>query len=314
VGKTEVGILLGKALQTEVLTADSRQVYRGMDIGTDKPTLAEQQGVPHRLIDLVNPDEPFNTGLYRQAALKEIERLYAEGRIPLVVGGTGLYIRVLLRGLWDGPPADWAFRQQLMVDAARHGHRHLHDRLKEVDPVLASTLHFNDHVKIIRGLEVYQILGRPLSSLHQEHVCSEQAFTPLYLGINRERDTLYRRVERRVDIQLEKGLVQETQALLAQGYGRERSSMKGLGYKEIAGYLDGEYSYAEAITLFKRNTRHFVKRQLTWFRRESGLTWLMIEEGESAAQVADRILEQVAAHRQTEWGPGANRAVPHAAG
>lgn len=293
VGKSRAGVRIAQALGTEVLTADSRQVYRGMDIGMDKPTPSEQQGVPHRLIDLVEPDQPFNVGLYRRHALAEIDRLYGEGRIPLVVGGTGLYVRALIRGLWAGPPADWPLRERLAQEAGRGGTGHLHRELARVDPDSAGRLHPHDQVKIIRALEVHHLSGRPLSDAHREHAFAEAAFTPLLIGLTRDREALYRRIEERVDAQLAKGLVQETEGLLARGYGRQLGSMKGLGYRQIAGYLAGDYAYEEAVRRLKRDTRHFAKRQMTWFRKEPDITWLSIAESEPVEEVSARILKRV---------------------
>ena len=296
VGKSQVAVHLAKALQTEVLTADSRQVYRGMDIGTEKPSLEERGGIPHRLIDLVEPDQPFNVGMYRRAALEEIERLYRSRRLPLVVGGTGLYVRALIRGLWDGPSADRQLRDRLTDEAKRKGSAYLHQELARVDPDLAARLHPHDAVKIIRGLEVYRVLGRPLSEVHAQHGFQDGGFSPLVVGLTRERPALYRRVEERVEEELTKGLVRETRALLDRGYGRHLPSMKGLGYRQIAGYLAGEYDYTEAVRLLKRDTRHFAKRQLTWFRQEAGLIWLTIRDGETAEQVVERMLLVIREH------------------
>src|SRR6185295_16583570 len=293
VGKSQVGIHLAQAWGTEVLTADSRQVYRGMDIGMDKPTLEERQGVPHRLIDLVPPDQPFNVGEYRRQALMEIERLHREGRIPLIVGGTGLYVRALLRGLWEGPPADWDFRRTLEREASAHGPDILHRRLVEVDPESAERLHERDLVKIIRALEVHHLLGRPLSEAHRRHAFAERLFTPLVIGLIRDRPALCRRVDERVEAQLDKGLVEETRRLLGRGYGRHLGSTKGLGYHQIAGYLAGEYGFDEAVRRLKRDTRHFAKRQMTWFRKEPGIQWICVQEGEQPATVAAQISQRL---------------------
>lgn len=293
VGKSGIAILVAKALGTEVLTADSRQVYRGMDIGTDKPTVAERQGVPHRLIDLVDPDQPFNTGEFRRQAVAEIARLHGEGKVPLLVGGTGLYVRTVLRGLWEGPAADWEFRRRLEREAAAEEADWLHRRLTEVDPESARRLHPNDRVKIVRALEVHHLLGRPLSGEHARHAFSEQPFAPLLIGLTRERTALYRRVDDRVELEIAKGLVEETRRLMDRGYGRHLGSMKGLGYKQMAGYLAGDYDYEEAVRRLKRDTRRFAKRQLTWFRREPDMQWLTIGDSESAAQAADRIVAEV---------------------
>ena len=292
-GKSQIAILVAKALGTEVLTADSRQVYRGMDIGTDKPTAAERQGVPHRLIDLVDPDQPFNTGEFRRQAVTEIARLHHEGRVPLLVGGTGLYVRTVLRGLWEGPPADWEFRQSLEREAGVKGADWLYRRLVQVDPESARRLHPNDRVKIVRALEVHHLLGRPLSEEHKRHAFADTPFVPLLIGLTRERTALYRRVDDRVELELAKGLVEETKQLMDRGYGRQLGSMKGLGYKQMAGYLAGDYDYDEAVRRLKRDTRRFAKRQMTWFRKEPGMQWRSVEDTESPAQVAERIVGEV---------------------
>ncbi len=293
VGKSRLAVRLAKRLQTEVLAADSRQVYRGMDIGTDKPTPEERDGVPHRLIDLVDPDETFNAGMYRQAALPEIERLHGEGRLPLVVGGTGLYVRTLLRGLCEGPKADPTFRAQLEEEARQRGPEALHRELTRVDPESAARLHPHDQVKVVRALEVYHLLGRPLSAIHQSHGFGERPFTPLLIGLTREREALYRRIEERVDTQLARGLVDEVRGLLAKGYDRRLSSLKGLGYRQIAAYLDGDCGYAEAVRLLKRDTRRFAKRQLTWFRKEPGILWLSLAEDESEERIVDTMMTMI---------------------
>ena len=293
VGKSRIAVEVAKAFETEVLTADSRQVYRGMDVGTDKPTAEERQAVPHRLIDLVDPDESFNTGLYRRQAIDEIERLYRDCRLPLVVGGTGLYVRTLLKGLCDAPPADPIVREALRQEAEEQGYDRLYAKLVDVDPVAAARLHPRDESKVIRALEVYQLSGRRMSEFQQEHGFAERPFAALMIGLNRDRDELYRRIEGRIDWQLAHGLIEETKQLLAQGYQRDSAAMKGLGYRQVAEHLAGEYDVAEMVRRFKRDTRHFSKRQMTWFRKEQGIQWLMIEESESVQHTATRVIEQV---------------------
>jgi len=305
VGKSRIAILVAEALGTEVLTADSRQVYRGMDIGTDKPSPTERRGVPHRLVDLVDPDQPFNTGEFRRLAIAEIERLHRLGKIPLLVGGTGLYIRTVLRGLWEGPPADWAFRRALEREAEMRGADWLYRRLAEVDPESARRLHPHDRVKIIRALEVHHLVGRPLSDAHRKHAFADTPFSSLLIGLSRPRATLYQRVDARVESELAKGLVEETKRLMEHGYGRHLSAMKGLGYRQIAGYLAGDYDYDEAVRRLKRDTRRFAKRQMTWFRKEPGIQWLLIEDAETPAHVAERILEQVQRFLENLSGPHA---------
>ena len=286
VGKSRVAVEVAKAFETEVLTADSRQVYRGMDVGTDKPIPEERQAVPHRLIDLVNPDEPFNTGLYRRQALNEIERLHRDLRLPLVVGGTGLYVRTLIKGLCDAPPSDPIVRAALRQDAKDQGHDRLYARLVAVDPVAAARLHPRDESKVIRALEVYQLSGRRMSEFQEGHRFAERPFSVLIIGLNRDRSALYRRIEERIDWQLAHGLIEETTQLLAQGYQRDSAAMKGLGYRHVAEHLAGEYDAAEMVRRFKLDTRHFSKRQMTWFRKEPGIQWLTIEESESAQHTA----------------------------
>jgi tRNA dimethylallyltransferase len=293
VGKSRVAVEVAKAFETEVLTADSRQVYRGMDIGTDKPTPEERQGIPHRLIDLVNPDESFNAGLYRRQALDEIERLYRDCRLPLVVGGTGLYVRTLLKGLCDAPPTDPIMRGALQQEAKDHGHDRLYARLVAVDPVVAARLHPRDESKVIRALEVHRVSGRRMSEYQQEHGFAEQPFSALIIGLNRDRDALYRGIEKRIDWQLAHGLIEETKQLLAQGYRRDSAAMKGLGYRQVGEHLAGEYDATEMVRRFKRDTRHYSKRQMTWFRKEPGIQWLTIEESESVQHTAALVIGQV---------------------
>ena len=293
IGKSRVGIELAKLLATEVLTADSTQVYRGMDIGTDKPSLEEQQEIPHRLIDLVNPDEPFNAGEYRRHAEAEIHRLHHEQRIPLIVGGTGLYVRALLRGLWPGPPVDWTLRHQLEQEMHNRGLPALYQELGEIDPVTARRVHPNDSVKILRALEIHRQTGVPASHAHAQHGFQDRPYSALLLGLTMEREALYRRIDERVHIEIEKGLVEETRRLLAQGYSRTLTSMKSLGYRQMAGFLEGEYDLKEAIRRLKRDTRHFAKRQMTWFRKEPDLQWVQVDPEESISSITARILGHV---------------------
>jgi tRNA dimethylallyltransferase len=293
VGKSRVAVEVAKAFDTEVLTADSRQVYRGMDVGTDKPTPEERQGIPHRLIDLVTPDESFNAGLYRSQAHADIERLYRGCRLPLVVGGTGLYVRTLLKGLCDAPPTDPIVRGALRQEVRDHGHDRLYARLVAVDPVVAARLHPRDESKVIRALEVHRVSGRRMSEYQQEHGFAERPFSALIIGLNRDRDALYRRIEKRIDWQLTHGLIEETKQLLAQGYRRDSAAMKGLGYRQVGEHLAGEYDATEMVRRFKRDTRHYSKRQMTWFRKEPGIQWLTIEELESVQHAAALVIGQV---------------------
>ncbi len=293
VGKSRVATVVASHFDTEVLTADSRQVYRGMDIGTDKPTVAERQGVPHRLIDLVDPHEAFNAGRYRRVALDEIDRLYAANQLPFVVGGTGLYIRTLVRGLCSAPEADPHVRADLQKLSDEKGRGGLYAELLRSDPETAARLHPNDESKVMRALEVYRLSGRSISTIQEEHRFQERAFSALLIGLQRPMDILYQRIEERIDWQLTHGMVEETRSLLNQGCGRELASMKGLGYRQVGAFLADEYDYPEMVRQFKRDTRRFAKRQMTWFRREPGIVWLPIEEGERPEQTAGQVIRQI---------------------
>lgn len=317
VGKSRIAVQVAKRFDTDVLTADSRQVYRDMDIGTDKPSAEERQGVSHRLIDLADPDQVFNTGWYRQAALAEIDRLYAMRRLPFVVGGTGLYIRALVRGLCPAPQADPHVRAELMKISREQGRDRLYAELVRIDPDTAARLHPNDEAKMMRALEVHRLSGRPMSAMHRQHGFQEAAFSTLLIGLQRPKEVLYRRIEERIDWQLAHGMVEETRALLGRGYGRHLGAMKGLGYRHVAASVAGEYDYAEMVRRFKRDTRHFAKRQMTWFRKEPGVVWVAIEEDESLDHTVGRVVTLIdqllgvlekATHsgvmQQTAWGEG----------
>jgi tRNA dimethylallyltransferase len=303
IGKSGVAIQIARALKTEILTADSTQVYRRMDIGTDKPPPEVQADVPHRLIDLVEPDEPFNAGEYRRTALHEISRLHRDGRIPLVVGGTGLYVRTLAYGLWEGPPADWELRRRWLAEEETQGKGYLWKQLAEIDPPLAAKLHPCDRNKIVRGLEVAVQTGKPLSEWHQRHGFSERRFPTVMIGLTMERAALYRRIDARVLREIRDGLIEETQSLLDAGYGEDLGSMKALGYRQITGYLKGRYGYDEAVRRLQRDTRRFAKRQMTWFRSDPSVHWLMLNESESAEHVAHRVLD----HLERQGISGASR-------
>lgn len=290
VGKSRVAVEVAKRLETEVLTADSRQVYRGMDIGTDKPGERERTDVPHRLIDVADPGEACNAGLFRRLAVQEIERLYQERRLPLVAGGTGLYVRALLRGLCDAPEANQEYRTRLAREAREKGCEVLYGRLAAVDPEAAARIHPHDVSKIIRALEVQHASGQPLSKAQEAHGFASDSFTPLLIGLTRRRDALYQRIDARVDEMIAKGLVDETKGLLARGCRPESGAMNGLGYRHAVAYLAGRCDHPDMVRWLKRDTRRFAKRQFTWFRKEPGLTWLPVDD-EEPAQTAERVLD-----------------------
>jgi tRNA dimethylallyltransferase len=271
VGKTHLAVELALEFSGEIVHADSRQVYRGMDIGTAKPVRAELAAVPHHMLDVADPDEAYNAGKYSRQASKIIERLLDTGKTPIVEGGTGLYIRALTDGLFEGPGADYQHRSQLEEEADREGLDVLYQRLKHLDPETAQRLAPADRMRIIRALEVVEGTGKPISAWQKETPCP--SYDCLRIGLNAPRAVLYERIEQRVDCMIERGLVDEVKGLLERGYTEELNSMQGLGYKQVVFYLKNRISLDETIALIKRDTRRFAKRQLTWFRKDDRIHW-----------------------------------------
>ena len=272
-GKSELALRLAHELDAEIINADSMQVYRGLDIGTAKPTRLQRFEVPHHLIDIVAPDALFSAADFADAADDVIRDISARGKRVIVVGGTGLYIRALLKGLADSPSAAEEVRSELREEARSIGNEAMLERLRRVDPELAAGLHPNNLVRIIRGLEVQQLTGIPLSRHQQEHAFAVRRYESLQIGIAVERGELYRRIEERVDRMLTEGLLDEVSRLLLSGFGRELKSMRSIGYKESTAFLSGEINLEEAVRLIKRNTRHYAKRQLTWFKADPDILW-----------------------------------------
>ncbi len=276
-GKTALGVALARALETEIISVDAMAVYRQMDIGTAKPTPEERQGIPHHLLDVVDPDEPFTAADFVARARPIIDRLHARGRPALLVGGTGLYLRALIHGLFKGPPTNPAYRAALMAEVQpeldRGDHEALLRRLRTVDPAAAARLHPRDHVRIVRALEVYHLTGRPLSAWQDEHRFAESRYRWLKLALAWPRATLYHRIDRRVERMVAQGMVAETARLLER-YGPDIKPMRGLGYAQFTRYLLGEYGLEEAVRLTQRDTRRFARRQHTWFRKEAGVQWV----------------------------------------
>jgi len=274
-GKSELALELARRLDGEIVNADSMQVYRGMDIGTAKPTPEQRAEIPHHLIDVADPDQPFSAADFADAAGEAIRDISSRGKRTIVVGGTGLYIRSLLKGLVDSPgDSTGDIRKELMAEARERGNQAMLDELRRVDPELAEQIHPNNLVRIIRALEVFRLTGIPLSRYQQEHGFSGQRYQSLQIGIRVERPLLYSRIDQRVNRMLEQGLLQEVQQLLNTGYGPDTKAMRAIGYKETTAHLAGEYSRDEAIRLIKRNTRHYAKRQLTWFHADKDILWL----------------------------------------
>lgn len=280
VGKTELAVNLALHFGAQIISADSMQIYQGMDIGTAKPTLEERKGVPHHLIDLVPPDQPFTVVDYQEHYNQVRSRLAKEGILPLLTGGTGLYIRAVTQGfIFPVPPPDPQLRAALKQEAESRGHEAVYRRLQALDPEAARKIHPNDLKRTLRALEVILATGRPFSAQQQ----AERRTLPrdvVYIGLHRERAELYDRINRRVDRMIAAGLVEEVASLLVQGYGPDLQSMQGLGYKELIPVVQGRTSLAEAVELLKKRTRHYAKRQETWFRREPVEKWFLLRAGE----------------------------------
>lgn len=275
VGKTALSVALAKAIGGEIISADSMQVYRHMDIGSAKVTKEEMGGVPHHLIDVLEPTEEFNVVLFQQMAGQAAEEIYSRGHIPILVGGTGFYIQALLYDIdFTENDEDTAFRRSLEELARREGPEALYERLRAVDPESCESIHAHNIKRVIRAIEFYEKTGKKISAHNREQRQNSPAYRAAYFVLNDHRDTVYRQIDARVDRMMEQGLVEEVRALQAMGCHKGMVSMQGLGYKEILSCLEGEISLEEAVYLIKRDTRHFAKRQLTWFRREKEVIWI----------------------------------------
>ena len=275
VGKTKLSIALAKAVNGEIISADSMQVYRYMDVGSAKITPDEMDGVPHHLVDVLEPTEDFNIVLFQQLAKKAMEEIYAKGRIPILVGGTGFYIQAITRDIdFTKSEQDDSYRKELEALALEKGNTFLHDMLASVDPKSAEDIHENNVKRVIRALEFYKQNGTRISEHNEEQKEHVSPYDLAYFVLNAPRPLLYERIDARVDEMLKNGLVEEVKTLQRMGCHRGMVSMQGLGYKEILAWLEGEYPYEEAVRILKRDTRHFAKRQLTWFRREGEVTWV----------------------------------------
>jgi tRNA dimethylallyltransferase len=301
VGKTSLAVALAQRLDAEIVCADSRTVYRGMDIGTAKPTAAQRAAVPHHLLDVADPEETFTVAQFQRLAREAIAAIRQRGRLPLLVGGTGLYIRAVVDDLGlPAVPPDPVLRARLEADARAAGPAALHARLQALDPVAASRIHPHNVRRVIRALEVCLATGRPISSQQRRGPPA----AAVIVGLWRARPDLYRRIDARVDEQLSAGLLEETRRLLQRGVPLQAPAMQGLGYKELAGYLLGRYDYAEAVRRLKRHTRRYAKRQLTWFRRDARIRWVDATGREPAAllpEVHAIMVAAISAQGRGEW-------------
>ena len=279
VGKTKLSIELAKRINGAIISADSMQVYQYMDIGSAKITKEEMEGIPHYLVDQFKPEEEFHVVRFQEEAKKAIHEIRMNGQVPIVVGGTGFYIQALLYDIdFSKGDADTTYRESLEQIGTEQGNQVLHQMLQEVDPKSAKLIHANNQKRVIRALEYYHFTQQPISEHNEEQQKKESPYHFAYFVLNDDRTKLYSQIDQRVDWMMENGLLEEVQKLKEMGYHKEMVSMQGLGYKELLDYLDGTCTLEEAIYLIKRDTRHFAKRQLTWFKREKEVSWINKQE------------------------------------
>lgn len=291
VGKTALSIQLAKAINGEIISADSMQVYKGMDIGTAKITKEEMQGVKHYLIDVLSPMEDFNIVKFQSLAKEAMEEIYSNGKIPIVAGGTGFYIQSLVYDIdFKENDGDKSIRESLEKEALLIGAEAMHEKLRAVDETSANEIHANNMKKVIRALEFFYQTGEPISKHNESERKKESPYNFCYFVLNQSRDILYERINKRIDKMLEMGLLNEVEILKEKGYDKSLVSMQGLGYKEILDYFSGDLTLEEAIYILKRDTRHFAKRQITWFKREKEVIWIQKEDYQNEEAILNKML------------------------
>lgn len=274
-GKTRLAVALAKRFGGEVISADSMQIYRYMDIGSAKPTAEETEGVPHHLIDVAEPTEPFSVARFVELANETAQEILARGHLPIIAGGTGLYISSFVDNVqFTQSETDFALRNRLFAEAEEKGNEALHARLFAVDPQAAENIHPNNVKRVVRALELYETTGLTLTEQNERSKTEPSPFAPVMLALTTDREVLYDRINRRVDLMEQAGLIEEVRRLKEKGLTQEMQSMQGIGYKEVLAYLDGEYSLEECLELVKKNSRNYAKRQLTWFKRDARYHWL----------------------------------------
>ena len=278
-GKSLLGMDIAQELNAQILSADSLQVYRHFDIGTAKPTFSDRERIKHHMIDIIDPGEEFNAGMFRERADSVIRDLHERGVSTIVAGGTYLYVKIVLSGLIDVIPSDSDIRADLKKKNSALGTEHLYHKLKSIDPEAAERIHPNDYVRIERALEVYYLTGQRISKFQKRHGFSESSYDYMKIGITVEREALGEKIDERVDYMLEQGLIEEVRGIRDMGYGSEIKPMQSIGYKQINQYLDGEISLEQAIELIKRDTKRFAKRQMTWLRNDSEIKWVELPQG-----------------------------------
>ncbi len=292
VGKTYISVELAKKLNTEIISADSMQIYKGMNIGTAKITEEEKQGIIHHMIDIISPDEEYSVSEFKYDAEKIIDRLLSENRIPIIVGGSGLYVNSLIYDLdFGNTKSNKKLREYYTYYYKEHGEDALYDKLLKIDPVAAEKIHKNNIKRIIRAMEVYDITGVKFSELNTDIRKKSNKYDCILIGLSMERKVLYERINQRVDEMLSKGLVDEVNSLIKKGYRKNLVSMRGIGYKEIIEYLEGNTDYEEAVNTLKQNTRRFAKRQYTWFLKDENVKWFSVDNPSEIDKTLDSIIE-----------------------
>ncbi|MEN8243385.1 MAG: tRNA (adenosine(37)-N6)-dimethylallyltransferase MiaA [Thermodesulfobacteriota bacterium] len=283
IGKTSFAIDLARRFEGKIIGADSMQLYRHMDIGTAKPTPEEQAAVTHYMVNIVDPDKHFDAEMYADMAYAKVLALTEKRILPFIVGGTGLYIKALIHGLFESVKVDAGVRKRLKKEAEELGGPYLHARLKAVDPAAAGRIHTNDTYRIVRALEIFETTGRPISDTQEQHRFEPQRLQTVKIGLHMDREALYQRIDQRVDIMLDQGLLAEVKGLLEKEYSPDLKSMKSLGYRHMAAFLKNEVDWEETVRTLKRDTRRYAKRQMTWFKADPEIVWMGPDELEGAA-------------------------------
>ena len=295
IGKTYLSTLIARKLPVEIISADSRQLYRFLDIGTAKPDKNVLVAIRHHFVDFLRPDEYFSAGQFSRLARRRITEIVKRQKVPLVVGGSGLYVRALVDGLVNIEIRDEKIRRALRKRLLNEGVEKLHEELKKVDPVLADRLELNDKQRILRGLEVYLVTGDKLSELQKQQEQAADIY-PLFYGLRTDRKLLYERINKRVEEMFEKGLLAEVIKLKKMGYSSKLNAMRTVGYREIFEYLNENYPYEEMVSRIKQNSRRYAKRQMTWFRRDERINWIDVDSNTDFQNLADEIIEDYWKH------------------
>ena len=290
-GKTSTGIHLAKNFDGEIISADSMQIYRYMDIGTAKPTLDEQACVKHHMIDVINPDEHFDARNYAILSRKKVMELHQQKKIPFVVGGTGLYIKALIHGLFQTKASDSGIRDRLKGEVKAHGSDYLYKKLSHQDPDTAKKIHPNDTYRIIRALEVYALTGKTLTELHHAHGFKDSPFVVLKIGLHIRRELLYDRINKRAEMMINSGFVNEVKRLLTMGYSPKLKSMQSIGYRHMVNFIEGYCTWDETVRTLKRDTRRYAKRQMTWFKADPEVIWKEPESVEDIKGLIKKFLQ-----------------------